>query len=76
MPGQAGDVAGLDEGLIAPDVVEETGGGIDDGGDLHLPLGRDLPGVVVDLSDVHGLAHISTTTWTVKPSHASIFSSW
>ncbi len=73
--GQAGDVAGLGERLVAADVREEPRRGVDAGRDAHRALGRDLPGVVVDLLQVHGLAHMSTTTWTVKPSQASILSS-
>ena len=47
---EAGDVAGLDEGFGRA-ACRRAGPGIDDGRDSHSALGRDLPGVVIDLPE-------------------------
>jgi hypothetical protein len=72
---QAGHVGGLIEGLVAPDIGQQLGRRVDDGRDPHRPVLRDLPGVVVDPSRFHDRPHMSTTTWTVNPSPASILRS-
>ena len=72
---QAGHVGGLLERLVLPHVGQQLGRRVDDGRDPHLPALRDLPGVVVDLSRFHRGPHMSTTTWTVNPSHSSILRS-